>query len=367
MEKSMIGKISKTLSGLGTSRRFETIALPAFFLLLAGTALAHVVPASLRSPFLNSIRMRVSFETPAPKEVAPPAACRGAGVRGRAGTDVQVADVQLLNASRPSTRSPLQLRQGRIVMLTAYGEKRLRGPADEMPDTTPFSTAPKPAVTLLAVKKTPALADPDVLECPTLATHDDNLQLLASRLGVASSAFALPLTAQRYHQTASQYARQYNISPKLVMAIIRTESNFNPFAVSNRNAVGLMQVVPDSAGGEVYNFLNGEKGIPDAGTLFDPDHNIKYGVTYLHLLERKFFGRIRNTASREMCIIAAYNGGPGAVLRVFDQDIDTALGIINNLPAEKVYEALTTRMPSEESRRYVDIVLGRMRGFDAPS
>ena len=101
--------------------------------------------------------------------------------------------------------------------------------------------------------------------------------------------------------------------------------------------------------------------------MFDPDHNIKYGVTYLHLLERKFFGRIRNTASREMCIIAAYNGGPGAVLRVFDQDIDTALGIINNLPAEKVYEALTTKMPSEESRRYVDIVLGRMRGFDAPS
>ena len=102
---------------------------------------------------------------------------------------------------------------------------------------------------------------------------------------------------------------------------------------------------------------------PDADLLFNPEHNIKYGTTYLHLLNRRYFGNVLNAASREMCIIAAYNGGPGAVLRVFDQDMETAVAIINNLTPQEVYQSLTTKMPNEESRRYVDVVLGRLQDF----
>ncbi|MEO8047386.1 MAG: murein transglycosylase domain-containing protein, partial [Nitrospirota bacterium] len=50
--------------------------------------------------------------------------------------------------------------------------------------------------------------------------------------------------AEKYRTLVHQFAQQYNISPSLVFAVIRTESNFNPYAVSSAPAYGLMQLVP---------------------------------------------------------------------------------------------------------------------------
>ena len=173
------------------------------------------------------------------------------------------------------------------------------------------------------------------------------------------------LNAGRYHSYVNLYAEKYDLAAGLMLAIMHTESNFNPFAVSPNQAVGLMQIVPDTAGNEVYRYLMGTQGTPSMETLFSPEDNIKYGAIYLHLLGRRYFAGVANTASRQMCIIAAYNGGPNAVLRLFDPDADSAVAHINSLTPEQVYAALTRDMPNPETRRYVEVVMDRLRSYSA--
>jgi membrane-bound lytic murein transglycosylase C len=169
--------------------------------------------------------------------------------------------------------------------------------------------------------------------------------------------------AGKYRAMAEAYARKYTLSPSLVLAIMHTESNFNPLAVSTGSALGLMQIVPETAGDEVYRYLKGARGAPTTETLFSPESNIHYGTAYLYLLARRYFHEVIDPASRDMCVIAAYNGGPGAVLRFFDPDRDVAVARINALTPAEVYATLTTRMPNLQTRRYVEVVLGHQRSY----
>lgn len=93
-----------------------------------------------------------------------------------------------------------------------------------------------------------------------------------------------------------QIAPAYGIDPALVMEVIRAESAFNPGALSNKNAQGLMQLIPATA--ERF-------GVKDT---FNPIQNIKGGTAYLHWLMRHFKGNVE-------WVLAAYNAGEGAVER----------------------------------------------------
>ena len=207
-----------------------------------------------------------------------------------------------------------------------------------------------------------ALPGRDILACG-LSGGKGDLSRLLRRIGGSFAGGVFRSAAGRYTSFIRQYAEKYQLASALVLAIMHTESNFDPFAVSRNQAVGLMQIVPDTAGNEVYRYITGSHGSPSLDTLFSPEHNIRYGAVYLHLLERRYFGGVRNPASRQMCIIAAYNGGPGAVLRLFDSDPDAAVAVINSLAPEALYTTLTTEMPKRETRRYVELVLARMRGY----
>lgn len=181
---------------------------------------------------------------------------------------------------------------------------------------------------------------------------------LASWIGqVRRNAFSLNIThlerASKYSDYVERYASNYELPPSLVYAIMRTESAFNPKAVSIANALGLMQVVPHTAGGEVHAFLTGKRGIPKKELLFTPEHNIQYGTAYLYLLNNRHFKDVSNPISRELCMIAAYNGGPNAVLRSFNRDRDKALAKINGLTPEELYDTLVRNLPSQETRDYV--------------
>ena len=187
--------------------------------------------------------------------------------------------------------------------------------------------------------------------------------LLGMAMPVPGSFYGL--SAGKYQNYVSLYAEKYDLAAGLMLAIMHTESNFNPFAVSPNQAVGLMQIVPDTAGNEVYRYLMGTQGTPSMETLFSPEHNIKYGAIYLHLLGRRYFGGVTNAASRQLCIIAAYNSGPNAVLRLFDPNPDAAVVRINALTPEQLYAALTTDMPSPETRRYVEVVMDRLRSYSS--
>lgn len=173
----------------------------------------------------------------------------------------------------------------------------------------------------------------------------------------------LNVRAAKYRELVQTTAARFEISRNLVYAIMKVESDFNPFAVSSASAVGLMQVVPSTAGSDVYRFLHGKTGQPSRRNLFEPPTNIAYGTAYLHLLDTRFLGDIKNPVSREYCVIAGYNGGAGGVLKTFDGDKDRAAAKINGMRPAGVYETLREKLPFAETRRYLGKVLEAKKQF----
>lgn len=158
--------------------------------------------------------------------------------------------------------------------------------------------------------------------------------------------------AHKYVGMVRQASRKYGVDESLILAIMQTESSFNPYAVSRSDALGLMQVVQHTAGKDVFR-SQGKSGTPSRSYLFDPQSNIDTGTAYLAMLNNVYLGGIANPTSRRYAVITAYNGGAGSVLRVFSNDKIKAASIINSMQPGDVYETLTTRHPSAESRRYL--------------
>ena len=171
--------------------------------------------------------------------------------------------------------------------------------------------------------------------------------------------------AEHYRVAAEKYAAQYHVSPSLVLAIMRTESNFNPFAVSPAPAYGLMQLVPTSAGRAALKRAQGVDDTPTPEYLFDPEHNIELGTVYLSLLGDTEFRAVENPDSRDYCVIAAYNTGPRNVTRVFSNNKTEALNDINQLDPSALFERLRVNLPYEETRQYVVKVAGYRKQFVA--
>ncbi|WP_419788250.1 membrane-bound lytic murein transglycosylase MltC [Pseudodesulfovibrio sp.] len=173
----------------------------------------------------------------------------------------------------------------------------------------------------------------------------------------------LDVRARKYRSFVMASAKRFSISRNLIYAIMKVESDFNPFAVSNAMAIGLMQVVQKTAGSDVYQLLHGKAGSPSRETLFDPAGNITYGTAYLHLLDVRFLSGINDHVAREYCVIAGYNGGAGAVLRTFDGNKDRAKKRINAMSTGDVYRKLKSGLPRSETRRYLDKVIEAKKHF----
>ena len=169
--------------------------------------------------------------------------------------------------------------------------------------------------------------------------------------------------AEKYSAHVEKFAKQYQISPSLVYAIIRTESNFNPFAVSSAPAYGLMQLVPGSGGREGYRRAKGADHTPSKQYLFDAENNIELGAALLNVLTYSQLEPVANKVSREYCVISAYNTGPSNVLRTFSKDKVAAVNEINRLPPSGVYKKLRSSLPYAETRQYLYKVVNFRKQF----
>lgn len=153
-----------------------------------------------------------------------------------------------------------------------------------------------------------------------------------SMTNVPSDRRFVPVTGKRtYHASVpdqeledavARYAQQYRLSPALLMAVMKAESDFNPTVISKAGAVGLMQLVPETA------IRHGVRN------LYDVRENIAGGAKHLRYLLDRFHGNIR-------LALAAYNAGERKVDRY------------RQIP------------PFKETRTYVKKVMGFYRDYRA--
>lgn len=128
------------------------------------------------------------------------------------------------------------------------------------------------------------------------------------------------ITDRELEDAVSHYAQEYQLSPALVMAVIKVESDFNPLVISKAGAVGLMQLIPETA------IQHGVKN------LYDTRDNVAGGVKHLRYLLDRYHGNVR-------LALAAYNAGQRKVDRY------------RQIP------------PYQETRSYVQKVMGYYRDY----
>lgn len=139
---------------------------------------------------------------------------------------------------------------------------------------------------------------------------------------VAATPAPAPVPPEQIDALVQQNASTWQVDPALVKAVIANESGFNANATSKVGAQGLMQLMPDTAGG---------LGVRDS---YDPAQNVAGGTRYLKGLLDRFHGDVR-------LAVAAYNAGPGAVEKY------------NDVP------------PYAETQNYVQNVLGSYERYRA--
>lgn len=169
----------------------------------------------------------------------------------------------------------------------------------------------------------------------------------------------------KYVQLAKAAGRQYGVPVSLMMAIMETESSFNPMARSGSNALGLMQIKADTAGRDYFSILKGYQHTPSASYLYKPSNNIEVAAGYLHILGNRYLSGIRHPEKLEYAIISSYNGGAGNLWRSLDSKGNKAksLARINKMSVSDFYWFLTHKHIRAETRNYLKKVTAKQKKY----
>lgn len=128
----------------------------------------------------------------------------------------------------------------------------------------------------------------------TIPRHGSTISLSGASSRPAANSATGSHAPEELDRIVQDAAERHNLDPALVKAVISTESGWNPRAISNKGAVGLMQLIPGTA----QRF--------GVGNRFDPVQNVEGGTTYLKSLLDRYNGDLPKT-------LAAYNAGERAV------------------------------------------------------
>ncbi|RNC29673.1 MAG: Soluble lytic murein transglycosylase [Candidatus Dichloromethanomonas elyunquensis] len=145
-----------------------------------------------------------------------------------------------------------------------------------------------------------------------------------------------------HKQIIEKYASAYGVDPLLVTAVIREESHFIPYSSSHKGAIGLMQLMPETAK-EISAWLGENYTNVD---LKKPEDNIRFGTWYLASLTKQYSGN-------HILVLAAYNAGSGRL----NKWLDSSSKDLNSYLIEDI--------PFKETREYVQKVLASYKTYSS--
>ena len=171
--------------------------------------------------------------------------------------------------------------------------------------------------------------------------------------------------ATNYLDAVYQQAERWQVAQDTLLAVIETESHFNPMAKSHIPAYGLMQIVPATAGADVNNKVFSKAKKPTPEELFNGERNIEFGSAYFNILMTRYLKEVEDPTSRMYCAIAAYNTGIGNLSRAFnngERGRMAAIKQINQMTPEQVMRVIKSKTHTE-TQRYLDKVLSSKAYF----
>lgn len=168
----------------------------------------------------------------------------------------------------------------------------------------------------------------------------------------------LRIRAEKYLPVVKKNAERFDLKPQLILAVIHTESYFNPRAVSSCSAIGMMQIIPRFAGKDAYGLLYPGDDVPTVDYLYEPENNIELGSAYLHLLCYRYFRDIQGEGKNRYVAVCGYNWGPTAM-----RSKVVSRHPLNEMEEEAVFALLQEETPAE-TRDYLQKVRERMPLYD---
>lgn len=217
------------------------------------------------------------------------------------------------------------------------------------------------------------IIDQDGLPIASVWRANRFVDYLMNRQGVTRPThLVIPMTGQhkaiageKYLEFAKLAGAKHRIPIPLIMAIIETESAFNPLARSRSNALGLMQIKADTAGRDYFSIIDSDDHTPSSAYLYNPKNNVEVGTGYLSILADHYLAGIYHPQKLQYAIISSYNGGSGNLFRSLTKSggRKPAIDRINAMSVKEFYWFLTHRHIRVETRNYVKKVTARMKKY----
>jgi len=193
---------------------------------------------------------------------------------------------------------------------------------------------------------------------PKIIKGKDGVKRVKARVVIPMVPEHLYIRAAKYKDVVVEEAAKYDMEPQLLMAVIQTESYFNPRARSPAMAFGLMQLIPKYGAFEATEYIEGKGRLVTPDYLYVPENNVRLGAAYLHLLDTRYYGQIEDPEKREVLVVASYNWGPTAVKRKIVDKVE-----VEKISQDDLKKEVDNRTP-EETRNYVVRVTSRKSLYD---